>query len=87
MVAPECRTRRSAQHEGVRSIGWLGVTGILVLKDRYFMFECVTGYWFNLVIVGAADIGLIIFLLAPGYMAIADGIPGPALWQYFPIPT
>ena len=51
------------------------------------MFECVTGYWFNLVIVGAADIGLIIFLLAPGYMAIADGIPGPALWQYFPIPT
>jgi len=34
----------------------------------------------NLAIVGAADIGLIVFLLLPGHMAISDGIPGPALW-------
>lgn len=38
------------------------------------------GYWLNLLVAGAADLGLIIFLLMPGYMALVDGWPGPLLW-------
>lgn len=38
------------------------------------------GYWLNLVIVGIADLGLIIYLLIPGYMHLSDGIWGPLLW-------
>ena len=38
------------------------------------------GYWLNLGVVGAADIGLFVFLIIPGYMALADGFSGPLLW-------
>jgi hypothetical protein len=38
------------------------------------------GYWLNLAVVGAVDLGLIFTLLAPGYMALADGGLGLALW-------
>lgn len=38
------------------------------------------GYWLNLMVAGAADLGLLIFLLLPGYMAVTDGWPGPLLW-------
>jgi hypothetical protein len=39
-----------------------------------------TGYWLNLVVVGAVDLGLILTLVAPGYMALADGGLGLALF-------
>lgn len=39
-----------------------------------------TGYWLNLFVVGAADLGLIVALLVPGYMALSDGLLGPTLW-------
>ena len=38
------------------------------------------GYWLNLVIVSAADIGFIIFVLAPRHVALIPGILGPLLW-------
>ena len=38
------------------------------------------GYWANLVLVSAADLGFIIFVLLPGHIAMAPGIIGPALW-------
>ena len=38
------------------------------------------GYWINLVLVSAADIGFIIFVLVPGYVAIFPGILGPVFW-------
>ncbi len=38
------------------------------------------GYWLNLLIVSAADIGFIIFVLIPGYVALFPGVLGPVFW-------
>lgn len=38
------------------------------------------GYWLNLVMVSATDIGFIIFVLVPGYVAIFPAILGPVFW-------
>ena len=38
------------------------------------------GYWLNLVVVSAADIGFIIFVLFPGHVAFFPGILGPVFW-------
>ena len=39
-----------------------------------------TGYWLNLIVVSAADIGFIVYVLAPGYVPIIPGALGPILW-------
>ena len=38
------------------------------------------GYWLNLVIVSAADIGFILFLLLPGHVPMNPAALGPILW-------
>ncbi|NJN83270.1 MAG: hypothetical protein HC802_13950 [Caldilineaceae bacterium] len=38
------------------------------------------GYWINLGVVAAADLGLLLTLLLPGMMAWSDGLWGPLLW-------
>lgn len=38
------------------------------------------GYWLNLVVVSAADIGFIIYVLVPGYAPLVPGGLGPLLW-------
>ena len=38
------------------------------------------GYWLNLVVISAGDIGFILFVLAPGYFPLIPGILGPVLW-------
>ena len=38
------------------------------------------GYLLNLIIVSAADIGFIIFVLLPGHVAFFPGILGPVFW-------
>jgi hypothetical protein len=38
------------------------------------------GYRLNLVLVSAADIGFIIFVLAPGHVPFFPGILGPVFW-------
>jgi len=38
------------------------------------------GYWLNLVVVSAADIGFIIFVMVPGYVPLVPGGLGPLLW-------
>lgn len=38
------------------------------------------GYWINLVTVSAADIGFVIFVLAPGYVAFFPSVLGPVFW-------
>ena len=38
------------------------------------------GYWANLLLVSAADLGFIIFVLLPGHIDFFPGIIGPALW-------
>ena len=38
------------------------------------------GYWLNLVVVSAADVGFILFVLLPGYAPMMPGALGPILW-------
>jgi hypothetical protein len=38
------------------------------------------GYWLNLVVVSAADIGFIVYVLMPGYVPLIPGGLGPLLW-------
>jgi hypothetical protein len=38
------------------------------------------GYWLNLGVVSAVDVGFIYAFVLPGYIRLADGLPGPALW-------
>ena len=38
------------------------------------------GYWLNLVVISAADIGFILFVLLPGHAPMMPGALGPILW-------
>lgn len=38
------------------------------------------GFWLNLVLAGAADLGLVAALLLPGHMRLTDGLPGLVLF-------
>jgi len=38
------------------------------------------GYWLNLVVVSAADIGFLLFVFLPGYVPFFPGILGPVFW-------
>lgn len=38
------------------------------------------GFWLNLVVISAADIGFIVYVLIPGYVPIVPGGLGPLLW-------
>lgn len=38
------------------------------------------GYWLNLVVVSAGDIGYIVFVLMPGFVPLMPGALGPVLW-------
>ena len=38
------------------------------------------GYWLNLIVVSAADLGFVIFVLMPGDVAPFPGILGPVFW-------
>lgn len=50
------------------------VAAILNWKNRPL------GYWLNLIIVSATDIGFIIFVLMPGYVPLVPGGLGPLVW-------
>lgn len=38
------------------------------------------GYWLNLIVVSAGDIGFIVVILIPGYVPVIPGGLGPLLW-------
>ena len=38
------------------------------------------GYWLNVVVVSAGDLGFIFFVLVPGYVPLVPGGLGPLLW-------
>jgi hypothetical protein len=38
------------------------------------------GLWLNALIIGAADVPFILFVLVPGYAPFWPGVLGPALW-------
>ena len=58
---------------------WIGLL-VLVVGGWLNWQNSRIGYWLNLAVAGAADLGLIFTLLAPGYMAVSDGWLGPLLW-------
>lgn len=58
---------------------WMGALSLVVAIKLNWRNSRV-GYWVNLVIVSAADLGLIATLIVPGYMAVTDGLAGPLLW-------
>lgn len=39
-----------------------------------------TGYWINLALASAADVGFILFILMPGHIRLFPGVIGPVLW-------
>jgi hypothetical protein len=38
------------------------------------------GYWLNLVVVSAADVGFIGAILMPGHLPLIPGVIGPTIW-------
>ncbi len=38
------------------------------------------GYWINLIVISAADVGFIYYVLMPGYVPMIPGGLGPLLW-------
>ncbi len=61
------------------NLAWLGafVLGVAALlnwkNDR-------TGYWINLIVVSAVDLGLIFTTVAPDHMTLSTALPGIVLW-------
>jgi hypothetical protein len=52
----------------------------IVIAVKYNWKNDTLGYWLNLIVVSAADIGFIIFVLLPGHVALFPGILGPIFW-------
>ena len=52
----------------------------IVIAIRFNWRNESLGYWLNLIVVSAADIGFIIFVLLPGYVDFFPGILGPVFW-------
>lgn len=52
----------------------------MAVAIKYNWFNSKLGYWLNLVVISAADIAFVIFLLIPGYIPLMPGALGPLLW-------
>ena len=58
---------------------WFGLFAIVV--GAFFNWKnSRPGYWVNLAVVSAADLGFIFAIMVPGYIKFADGFMGPLLW-------
>lgn len=58
---------------------WMGLV-VLIIAITMNWKNSKAGLLFNTAIIGFADIGLIAFLLIPGYVKFEEGIIGPILW-------
>jgi len=52
----------------------------IAVAVKYNWKNAPLGYWLNLIVISAADIGFIIFVLLPGYVSLFPGILGPIFW-------
>jgi len=52
----------------------------ITVATKYNWKNDLLGYWLNLIVVSAADIGFIVFVLLPGHVALFPGILGPIFW-------
>jgi len=58
---------------------WVGFFAIAVAV--YFNWKnSWHGYWYNLIVVSAIDLGFIFAIVVPGTILLKDGLPGPLLW-------
>jgi hypothetical protein len=64
---------------GAYNIFWIGFL-VTVVAVRMNWRNSDFGYWLNLVVVGAVDLGLLLAMLLPGHMAWSDGVVGVALF-------
>lgn len=58
---------------------WIGAL-VLVVAVRGNWRNRREAAWLNLALAGAADLGLVVFLLLPGFMPWAEGAPGLVLF-------
>ena len=58
---------------------WIGLL-VLILAITLNWKNSVLGFRLNLALTGLADLGLLLFLVGPGYMNWTDGLPGPVLF-------
>ncbi len=61
------------------NIAWFGVFAIAI-AIIYNWRNRKTGYWMNLLVIGAIEIGLFAFMVVPSYMAFSDASIGLALF-------
>lgn len=66
-----------AQHSW--NIFWFGVFAFIVAAAFNWRNSRV-GYWLNLSVVSAADLGFIFAIMIPGYIKFSDAILGPIFW-------
>lgn len=52
----------------------------IAIAIKYNWQNSKLGYWLNLVVVSAGDIGFIVAILVPGYLPLVPGALGPLLW-------
>lgn len=60
------------------NLGIVGTCAIAVARLNWRNHRL--GYWLNLGVVSAAEVGFIIAILGPGYIRLSDGLGGPVLW-------
>jgi hypothetical protein len=58
---------------------WIGLL-VIVVAAKLNWHNSRTGAWLNGTLAGMADLGLVVFLLLPGYMPWAEGAPGIVLF-------
>ncbi len=66
-------------NQGAWDLLFFAFFGIAV-AIKYNWKNGILGYWLNLIVISAADIGFIIFVLLPGHVAVFPGILGPVFW-------
>jgi hypothetical protein len=64
---------------GAYNILWIGLL-VTVVALALNWRNAPLGYWLNLALVGATDLGLLVALLLPGHMAWSDGLIGLTLF-------
>ena len=70
---------RGKINQGAWDLLFFAAFAILVAAT-YKWNNSTRGYWLNLVVVSAADLGFIIFVLIPRNVALFPGILGPVFW-------
>ncbi len=53
---------------------------VIAVAVVYNWFNTPLGYWLNLALTSVTDVGLILFVVVPGFLPLWPGLLGPALW-------